>query len=334
MKSRLEVLNIGPAATIQDLGRQGYLAYGLSASGVSDRDALHEGAAILQQDVSCAVLEMCMVGGRFRVHGDIRATVTGARMPIRVGQKSYPMNTSFLLRDGDVLDIGICEDGIFGYLHLGGGIEVPKVLGSRATHLFASIGTTLQPGQWLEIGEDPISFAELQLDAQTRGGGGTLRFVRSFQTDLFGEQNIQRFVSTKFYKTERANRMGVGLEFEGEGFRTENQLHILSEVITVGDVQMTGDGQPFILMQECQSTGGYPRIGTVLAPDLVKVAQSRTGAEFEFELVSYSDARDILRAQESIWLSLPQKLQHVHRALETIDNLLEYNLIDGVISAI
>ncbi|HBQ22429.1 MAG TPA: urea amidolyase [Alphaproteobacteria bacterium] len=333
MRCGLEILNIGPAATVQDLGRQGYLAYGLSASGVSDRDALYEGAAILQQDVNNAVLEMSMMGGSFRVHGQVRAAVTGARMSIKVGQKSQPMNTSFLLHDGDILEIGGCEDGIFGYLHLGGGIQAPQVLGSRATHLFASIGAKLEVGHWLERGEDPVAFAALQLETERRGAGGKLRFVRSFQTDLFGEHNLQRFLSTKFSKTQRSNRMGVGLQFEGEGFQTENQLHILSEVITVGDVQMTGDGQPFILMQECQSTGGYPRIGTVLAPDLVKVAQAPTGTIFQFSLVDFEEAAQILRARQGAWRALPQKTQYVTRKLENIDNLLEYNLVDGVISA-
>lgn len=78
------------------------------------------------------------------------------------------------------------------------------------------------------------------------------------QTDAFDDATRARFTDTTFRRDARANRMGARMDHEGEGFATGGQLTIVSEVITPGDIQITGDGAPFVLMCECQTTGGYP----------------------------------------------------------------------------
>ncbi len=158
--------------------------------------------------------------------------------------------------------------------------------------------------------------------------------VRSFQTDLFGQDILDRFVHTQFTKSNRANRMGIALDFEGEPFQAPNQLNILSEIIAVGDIQMTGDGRPFILMNEAQTTGGYPRLGTVLNPDLRKIAQALPGTTFSFKLLNIEDAQAFLVKDEYNLAHVNRHVTNVVYDVTEITTLHEYNLVSGFVSAL
>jgi allophanate hydrolase len=106
-----------------------------------------------------------------------------------------------------------------------------------------------------------------QLEPDVRFSGGKVHIVRSLQTHVFGDM-LERFVSTRFTRDARANRQGIRLNPEGEGFATEGGLTVVSEIIATGDIQITGDGAPYVLMCESQTTGGYPRIATIVPSDL------------------------------------------------------------------
>jgi len=130
----------------------------------------------------------------------------------------------------------------------------------------------------------------------------------------------------------RGNRMGARLEFEGAPFAASGQLSILSEVIVPGDIQMTGDGTPFVLLPECQTTGGYPRIGTVIPADLPRVAQAGPGISLRFEVIELQDAVEIHRRHVAALAKLPSTIRPLLRRPEDISDLLSYQLISGVIS--
>ena len=327
----LIVHRIGPACTVQDLGRTGYLDQGLSRSGAADVLALHEGAALLGQSPTCAALEMASLGGEFNATAPISIALTGAPMQASIDGSPVVWNASHRLEAGQQLIIGSVLQGNYGYLHLGGGIETEPILGSRSAHLTARIGRAIQAGDHLPAAG--IGRAGLKLHPDDRFSGGLLRVVASFQTALFGDETLARFTQTSFHRGTWANRMGMQLDSEGDGFAARGQLNILSEVITPGDIQMTGVGVPFILLPECQTTGGYPRIATVLPCDLPRAAQTPAGGQVLFDFVSLEQATALQAAFDASLARLPGRVTPLIRDPHDIPDLLSYQLISGIISA-
>lgn len=333
MSAQLHVHKAGPALTVQDLGRTGYLAFGLSRGGAVDRLALAEGAALLGQGEDCAVLEMAGMGGEFEVTQDSRIALTGAQMRASIDGAPLVWNASHLLRKGARLVIGPAVEGVYGYLHMGGGIVGARILGARSAHVTAGLGQVIAEGAKLDLGPDGrATETGLCLAADTRFNGGMLRVVAGLQTGLFSVDQIARFEAESFTRDSRGNRMGVRLVPEGEGFQSQAGLSVLSEAIVPGDIQITGDGTPFVLLSECQTTGGYPRIGSVLPCDLPRMAQAAPGARLNFRFVSLEEALIAERAAAQSRKGLRANLTRLVRDPQDMRDLLAYDLISGVIA--
>ena len=330
MSRHLHIHQAGPGLTVQDLGRPGYLAYGLSRGGAADRLALYEGAALLGQDASLAALEMAGMGGTFEASETMRIALTGAPMRARIEGQSVAWNASHPLPAGARLDIGPATAGVYGYLHIGGGIATPEILGARSAHLAAGIGSTLAAGDSLPIGPDRGTGTGLALDPGDRFSGGEVRVVAGYQTAMFPDDEVARFEETRFTRDARGNRMGVRLAPEGEGFASRAGLTVLSEAIVPGDIQITGDGAPFVLMAECQTTGGYPRIGAVLPCDLPRVAQAAPGTALRLRFVPAEEALAAERRAAQARATLRRHLRHLTRDPRDIRDLLSCQLISGV----
>ncbi|MEM9699383.1 MAG: biotin-dependent carboxyltransferase family protein [Pseudomonadota bacterium] len=334
MTRRLTVKAVGPGVTVQDLGRPGYRALGLTQGGAADQLALYEGAALLGQDARLAAIEMAGSGGTFSVDADARIALTGAEMTVRLDGEALAWHASHLLPAGSTLEIGGARAGSYGYLHLGGGIDTPEIMGARGSHLAGGIGGTLNAGDALPLGPDPRPQTGMILLPEDRLAGGTLRVVASMQTKDFAPEALARFTSTTFHRDARANRMGVRLALETEGFATEEMLSIVSEVVVPGDIQIAGDGAPYILLYECQTTGGYPRIGTVLPCDLPRAAQAPIGAPLRFEMVEMAEAVSAQKRYLSDLVGLPQRIMPLVRDPGEIADLLSYQLVGGAVSAL
>lgn len=329
----LIVHRIGPIASVQDLGRSGYLKQGLSRGGGADRLALAEGAALLGQISENAALEMAGTGGEFEANGNLRIALCGGEMSATIDGVALAWNASHSMIKGQRLVIGAAKTGVYGYLHLGGGIEAAEFLGSRSAHLLAGIGRMVRVGDHLKCGNDNSEVTGLGLSVADRFHGGTVRVVPSVQTELFAPDVLQRFQTTRFTCGSRANRMGAEMISDGDGFTADGQLNILSEVIVPGDIQMTGDGLPFVLLPECQTTGGYPRIATVIPCDLNIVAQAPAGATITFEFVTMEQALAAQAQFEAGLKGLKKSCQPMVRDVADMADLLSYQLISGVISA-
>ncbi|RMD94159.1 MAG: urea amidolyase, partial [Alphaproteobacteria bacterium] len=152
VSAELIVHSAGPAITVQDMGRPGWLAEGLGRGGAMDRLALWEGAALLAQPETCAALEMGGMGGVFEATTDVEIALTGAPMSARIDGQPIAWNASHLLPAGARLEIGAVREGAWGYLHVAGGIATPPFLGSRAAHLVAGIGRAIRAGDRLPLG--------------------------------------------------------------------------------------------------------------------------------------------------------------------------------------
>jgi len=333
MSRALRILQAGPALSVQDKGRPGYRAQGLTVAGAMDATALAEGAALLGQSGELAAIEMAGSGGAFRADHDTRIALTGARMAANIEGEPLAWNASHLLPAGAALTIGGAQSGSYGYLHIGGGVDAPRVMGSRASHLRAGVGRVLATGDSLPIGPDKGTDVAMTLPEDTRFGGGVLRVVASMQTEDFAPQTRARFSQSTFRRDPRANRMGVRMDFDGQGFATADALSIVSEVVVPGDIQIAGDGAPFVLMFECQTTGGYPRIGTVIPCDLPRIAQAQAGAELRFEFIDLDLARALQQRHASAISALPGQVRPLVRDPAKIRDLLAYQLVGGMISA-
>jgi len=329
MSRALIVHRAGPGLTVQDRGRPGFLAYGLSRGGAADQPALAEGAALLGQSPDHAVLEMTGLGGLFEATEDIRFALTGAPMRASIDGARIAWNASHLLPKGAHLEIGATGTGNYGYLHLGGGLATAPVLSAQSAHLAAGIGSLIRSGDRLKAGPDGQGTTGLRLDPEDRFGGGTVRIVPGLQTGLFTPEECARFEATTFQRDARGNRMGVRLVQDDQGFHSEAGLSVLSEIIVPGDIQITGDGSPFVLLNECQTTGGYPRIGSVLPADLPRVAQARPGETLRFAFVSLAEAVSVQARARELQNSLRNRLTPLVRDPATITDLLSYQLISG-----
>ncbi len=327
--SDLILHRVGPGVTVQDQGRQGYLAQGLSRGGAVDLLALAEGAALLGQEPELAALEIAGSFLTLELTAPTRIALTGALMRARCDGSDLAWYASHTLPAGAMLELSAAAGG-YSYLHIGGGIESEAVLGARSAHLAAGVSGMLENGARLAIGADAGSRSGMTLDPQPRFDGGRLRLVETPQTHLFSQRQRERLTRMTFHKDARGNRMGQKLVCDGEGFKLEAGLRILSETIVPGDIQITGDGAPFVLLAECQTTGGYPRIGTVLPCDLPRLVQAPASAALQFEFVSLEEAVALERAEAARRAELPQQLRPLIRDPHDIRDLLAYQLISGV----
>nr|WP_282569309.1 urea amidolyase [Aliiroseovarius sp. S1339] len=315
---------------MQDNGRPGWLDVGLSRGGAADRLALCEGAALLGQTSDLAAVEMAGMGGEFEALSDLRIALTGAPMRVTLDGRKLAWNASHNLPAGARLSIGATTVGSYGYLHVGGGFAAQLRLGAISAHLSAGIGAPLGAGDQLATHADPGGIVGMGLVADDRFSGGTVRIVESVQTNLFAASERARFATTTFHRDTRGNRMGVRLTSPDDGFHTDGGRTVLSEVIVPGDIQITGDGTPFVLLSECQTTGGYPRIGTVLPCDLPIVAQAGAGVALRFHYVALQDAIVLERKAATARANLARQVQPLIRDPHSIADLLSYQLIGGV----
>jgi 5-oxoprolinase (ATP-hydrolysing) subunit C len=333
VRRALAVKRIGPAVTVQDMGRPGFLALGLSQGGAADRHAMIEGATLLGQSPDCAALEMAGYGGDFIALSNLRIALTGAPMMARIDGTAAVWNASHALHAGQVLSIGAVVSGTYGYLHVGGGVDTHQVMQSRSVHLAAGLGKPVAAGDDLPIGSDATpGHVGMILTIPDRNAGGVVRILTGAHTSLFSAATLHRFTQTEFTKTLRANRQGAQLMMQGASFEIARQLGILSEPMIPGDVQMTGDGQPFVLLAECQTTGGYPRIGTVMPDDLSAVAQADPRAVLRFRFVSHADALAQHVPLSVYAAGLRAKIRPLIRQPWQIADLMDYQLISGAVT--
>lgn len=326
----LIVHSAGPGVTVQDLGRPGWKAQGLSTGGAADPLAVLEAVTLLGMDPSGAVIEMMGFGGIFSVDQDARIALTGAQMQARIDDEALTHNTSHFLPAGTKLTIGGATKGVFGYLAIAGGITTQPVMDSRATHLTAGIGKRLMATDRLPIGQDLNSkHAPMKLVAENRFEGGVIRIMPGPQTDFFSASTRDAFCAKIFRRSPRGNRQGIRLDYEGDGFATDGGLTQVSDLIVPGDIQLTGQGVPYVLLAECQTIGGYPRIGSVIPADLPKIAQAAPGTLLQFKFLTVEDADATAKTHQAILANLASLCTPTLRDPHDIANLLRYQLISG-----
>lgn len=319
----------GPMMTVQDLGRAGNIALGLSRGGAMDRRAILEAAAILGAGQALPAIEMAGMGGVFRAQSDVRFALTGAPMVAQIDGTEIAWNVAHFMLAGQRLTIGGMLAGSYGYLTFAGGIKGGEWHHSQSTHLTAGIGRLLAAHDFIEILADPSpDFPPQRLDVQNRFSGGVLRLMPGPQTAIFDPLARARMEVTAFRRHAQSNRQGIRLEADTPF--TADAAQLLSDAILCGDVQMTGAGLPYILMAECQTIGGYPRIGTVIAEDIPRAAQAPVSAELRFEWLTVDEADRLFQSDRAILAQLRKSARPTRRDPAQITDLLAYQLISGM----
>ncbi|WP_116130822.1 biotin-dependent carboxyltransferase family protein [Tropicimonas sp. IMCC34043] len=323
----------GPGVTVQDLGRVGFLASGLSRGGAADVAALAEGAALLGQSPELAALEMTGSAVEIETEGAVWVALTGAPMAATADGERLAWSACHLLGPGAWLRLTPSGRGHYGYLSAAGGIDLPQVVGGRGAHLAAGLLGPVEPGSILPLGADPLpGRTARRLVPAERFSGGTIRLLAGPQTALFSDAEIARFCATDFKRTAWGNRQGVRLHHDGEGFAPLDGRSLLSETVVPGDVQIAGDGVPYVLGCECQTIGGYPRVGTVLPQDLPRVMQATTGAPLRFAFVTPQAARADYRTPAQLAREVAARAEPLIRDPRDIPDLLAYQLVGGAVT--
>lgn len=297
MRARLRIVRAGPLTTIQDEGREGFLAHGISASGPMDRGS-HRRAGLLAGASGEAGIEITRAGLDLLVEdGDLRVGWAGGEFALAINGKGEEWPGGGIVRGGDLVSITPGPSGNYGYLRFGPQLDLPAMMGSLSTSTRARLGGV--DGRALAAG-DVLHLSGQGRAPETAGNGqgvkGPIRFVWGIHAGHFARSVHEGFVSHTFRITPMMDRMGVRLADEGKVFSGASILSLVSDPILPGDIQILGDGTPIVLMRDHQPTGGYPRIGTLISADLDRFAQMRPGEAVAFAPVSVEHAQRLLRS--------------------------------------
>lgn len=303
------VLEPGLLTTVQDLGRPGYLRYGIPPSGPMDRAAFVLANRLVGNPDSAAGLECTLVGPRLEAGAECVISVTGAEMPVTVNSQEVPRWTAVRLKAGDAVRLGPAQRGVRAYLAISGGIDVPAVLESRSTYLRGQLGglegRQLRKGDLLRLGRPEVSleaFEGLRVRREripSYSDEPEVRVLLGPQADRFTAEGIAAFLEGPYEMLPQSDRMGARLR--GPHITHTRGHDIISDGIPLGGIQVVGDGQPIVLLVDRQSTGGYTKIAAVCSFDIRKVGQVRPGQRLKFRSVSVDEAHALLRAERA-WL--------------------------------
>jgi antagonist of KipI len=311
--SSIEVQSPGLLTTVQDLGREGFGPMGVSPSGAADAVSLRLGNRLAGNAEGAAALEMTLVGGTFVFPRGAAIALAGSDFGATLDGAAVALWTSVQVHPGQTLRMGATRSGARCYLCVHGGIAVEPLLGSASTHLLSGLGgfdgRALRRGDVLRIGPASGPFRRRTLAPQALerlSPRKLLRVTPGPQSDWFPEPAQRAFYAGAYRVAEESNRMGLRLE--GPPIPAESGREMITEGVPLGAVQVPAGGQPIILFVEQQTTGGYPKIASVISADRHSLGQLRPRDEIRFEQVEFATAQSFLREQEAL-LSTAELIQ-------------------------
>lgn len=306
MKEIFYVQKPGLLTTVQDLGRIGYQQYGVVVAGAMDSFAMQIANLLVGNEPNEAVLEATIVGPSLEAAGDAVIAICGGDLNPQVNGKDAPLWKSFLLKKGDILTFNGLKSGARAYISISGGIDVPKVMGSKSTYLKAALGGL--KGRALQKGD--VIIGKGIVEKNTIGRLLHPSLIPNYEKDMvirvvpgphiaaFSKEAADTFFSSVYEVTPQSDRMGYRLK--GVKIPHQKGADILSEATPLGGIQVPADGQPIILMADRQTTGGYTMIATVITVDFMFVAQAVPGAKIRFKPVTIQEAQMLYQNQRKM----------------------------------
>ncbi len=284
--SALLVEGVGPLALVEDLGRPGQAALGVTTSGAADRPALRLGNRLVGNGEGHPVIEVLLGGLVLRADGPVTVAVTGAPAPLSLNGIAAPLCSPLDLRDGDGLTLGLPATGLRSYVAVRGGLTVERLFGSASTDPTSGLGPPrLVVGSRLEVGAAP--------DAEVRGvdvvgpagppvGDLVLHAMAGPRDDWFTSAALAALTGSAWAVTSESDRVGIRLS--GPHLERAWEGELPSEGVVRGAIQVPASGQPLIFFADHPTTGGYPVIAVVLDQDTDALAQSRPGDRVRFQV--------------------------------------------------
>ena len=300
----VSVISAGFQTTVQDCGRTGLRKFGVTPGGALDPISLRL-VNLLVGNLECTAGLECVSGRlRLRFHDERILAWSGGEFEVRLGDKLVPvLHCARVSTDIEILP----QRGGRAWLAISGGINVPEILGSRATDLRAHFGgwegRALRDGNELPLGVESELCARVRDEIPDHVSDWSApRFVaRGKLLRIIGGKNWDdnigdKLLAQKFRIAMDSDRMGLRLE--GEEIASASRRELVSEAVTPGTIQLPPSGAPVVLLQGCQTIGGYPKIAHVITVDLGYAAQLQPLDEVRFELIELEEARQLLRKRE------------------------------------
>ena len=340
MTAALKVLSPGVHTTVQDLGRLGYQAFGVPVSGALDAVSHRLANRLVGNADNAPTLEILFHGPTLEVQADsVRVGIVGGEAEIELlgdrprslgGWRSVTLRRNQVFRVSRLGDVACC------YLSAEGGFAVEPCLGSASTYARGGIGgfegRALHAGDLLPLMcEHASETSELGLaEPPPTGLDQPIRLVLGPQQDYFTDAALSSLVTDAFTVSKHSDRMGMRLE--GATLAHRDGYNIVSDGIATGAIQVPGSGQPILLLADHQTTGGYPKIATVISADIPVVGRRKPGDSIRFTAVEVEEAERLRREAEAAFEGLVAGLAPIKPTGEPDPSrLLEANLISGVV---
>ncbi|QDP01764.1 biotin-dependent carboxyltransferase family protein [Thalassotalea sp. PS06] len=292
----------GMHSLIEDAGRIGKANLGLTTGGPADRMAFYWGNRLLENPRGCAAVEITYGGVKLHSSCQTNIAITGAAVETKINGEVVGNWQSHPVNKGDCIEIGFSRNGIKAYLSVKGGFAIKEQFGSCATVVREKIGglhgKALQKGDFLPVVSSICTYRNtLPEEAIPHYSDSlTLRLITGYQYSQFSPQQRQRFFSSEYQVSSQWDRMGYRLQ--GPAIKFPQQA-MLSEGIAFGAVQIPADGQPIVLLNDRQTIGGYPKIGSVFSLDAYQLSQCQQGAKVRFEPINIENAHNELYLAQS-----------------------------------
>ena len=281
----LEVVDISGLATLQDSGRTGWRKFGVPSSGPMDMFAFHAANKLAGNASNCAAIEIGLGDITLRAKRDCVVAVEGVGYDLSIYVWDFPLWSSYYVRAGWTIRLNKLDSGMWVYLAISGGVQTQPILDSVSTnlrgHLGGLDGRQLQVGDVLKSGTPSHSLNELAARTLPESAlpiysdNPVVDFILGPQEKHFTTESIATFISQEYSVSQTSDRMGYRLE--GASLKHRNKAELISEGMTMGAIQVPSNGQPIVMMADSPTTGGYPKIGTVVSADLPLLAQCVPG---------------------------------------------------------
>ena len=297
----LTVVRPGMLTTVQDLGRWGHQGIGVPVAGPMDWYSHRLANQRAGNPRGAAALEVTLMGPELLAERDVVCAVAGAEFDVMVDGLRVDPTRAFDVRQGARLQFGERRAGARAVLAVRGGFDVPAILNSRSTSLISRMGPfggrPLKTGDRLPIGSIVEGVDSRGMPLVLPDGGARVRVVAGPQDDWFTDEALNALTSTRFTVTPESNRMGYRLS--GPRLDRRDAREMLSDATAIGSLQVPPSGLPILLMADRQTTGGYPKIGTVILADLPLAGQLAPGDWIEFRSCTRAEAVEALRQREA-----------------------------------
>jgi len=326
---RIRVIKAGLLATVQDMGRTAGLPMAVPVSGVMDAYSARIANYAVGNSGEDAVIEFTYGGPGLEAETDILIAYAGGGACIEIDKRTLPPGKPLFIPAGSIMNLINKPGGCRTYLAVAGGWDVSDVLDSKSTCLVAGFGgfkgRALQPQDVLSAPGNLSALAEKILNSlkgavvncpkwqipglvTSSSEHKVIRVIRGHESGWFDERSVSRFFAEPYRLSLKSNRMGYHLE--GPAMSRMNKQELLSTAVTSGTIQVTGNGGLVLLMADCQTTGGYPRIAQVAAVDMPLCGQLQPGDELYFNEISWNEAERLYIEQE----------KHLQQLSATIEN--------------